>query len=233
MQPLFLFGIALLATNVRIISSSTNPGLILVTLVWLCWNILTVLFARGDFFEYAFIASVSSFHFGEYVLARRFRPESATFDSFLLNNSGQYTVCLILAILEHSLSSVDWGIPHSLRYLGITCSYFGLLIRFSAICKAKRGFTHLVATKKKSTHFLVTSGIYSVCRHPSYSGWFIWILGTQLILGNVLCPVLFTCISWTFFRGRITYEEFHLVSFFRESYVLYKDCVWSGIPGID
>lgn len=233
MQPLSLFSILLLSTNLKILSSSTNPLLVCSTFLWLGCNMLSVLFAQTDFFQCAFISSVSTFHLGEYVLTRCFRPEIASFDSFLLNNSWQYTSCLLFSILEYSMRPFDLGLPHSVCHFGITCTCFGLAIRFSAICTAKTGFTHLVATEKKSTHVLTTNGIYSFCRHPSYSGWFIWILGTQLILGNFLCLMSFACITWTFFRHRIAYEELHLVRFFGQAYESYKDCVWSGIPGID
>ena len=29
-------------------------------------------------------------------------------------------------------------------------------------------------------HQLVTSGVYGYCRHPSYAGWFLWSVGTQV-----------------------------------------------------
>lgn len=34
---------------------------------------------------------------------------------------------------------------------------------------------------KAETHQLVTHGVYSIVRHPSYVGWFWWSVGTQVI----------------------------------------------------
>src|SRR4051812_31669288 len=44
-------------------------------------------------------------------------------------------------------------------------------------------------------------------RHPSYVGWFYWSVGTQLLLCNPLCTVLYGLAAWAFFKDRIPYEE--------------------------
>ena len=48
-----------------------------------------------------------------------------------------------------------------------------------------------VAEKKKEDHVLVTSGIYSLVRHPGYFGWFWWSVGTQILMFNPICAVGF------------------------------------------
>ena len=35
-----------------------------------------------------------------------------------------------------------------------------------------RQFSHVIEDKKRSSHDLVTSGIYSIVRHPSYAGFY-------------------------------------------------------------
>lgn len=45
----------------------------------------------------------------------------------------------------------------------------------------------------------------SYFRHPSYFGFFIWSIGTQVLLINPVCTVGYTVVTWRFFRDRIPY----------------------------
>lgn len=58
-------------------------------------------------------------------------------------------------------------------------------------------------------------------RHPGYLGWFLWSVGTQILLLNPLSTPLFAVLSWRFFSSRIPYEERQLEQFFGEDYVRY------------
>ena len=44
---------------------------------------------------------------------------------------------------------------------------------------------------------------YSWFRHPSYTGFFYWALGTQLVLQNPVTFVFFAILLWRFFYYRI------------------------------
>lgn len=79
---------------------------------------------------------------------------------------------------------------------------------------------------------LVTDGIYSYIRHPSYFGFFYWSLGTQLVMGNVFCFVAYAWVLWTFFHNRIQHEEARLIEFFKDEYVQYRRRVGTLIPFI-
>lgn len=76
-------------------------------------------------------------------------------------------------------------------------------IRTLAMAQAGTNFNHLVQSKKKQGHVLVTNGIYGWLRHPSYFGFFWWGLGTQLIMGNLVCLVGYAVVLWRFFSLRI------------------------------
>lgn len=69
-------------------------------------------------------------------------------------------------------------------------------------------------------------------RHPSYFGFFAWAVGTQILLGNPICLIVFLKVLWNFFRERISYEELILLKFFSNEYLSYKNEVPSGIPFI-
>ncbi|KAF7542978.1 hypothetical protein G7046_g10080 [Stylonectria norvegica] len=108
----------------------------------------------------------------------------------------------------------------------------GQVVRSAAMLQAGASFNHHVQTKKAESHQLVTSGIYGVFRHPSYFGFFYWGLGTQLVLGNVVCFVAYAAVLWLFFSQRIRHEEAKLVDFFQGDYVRYRKEVGTMIPFI-
>ncbi|KFY61648.1 hypothetical protein V497_02839 [Pseudogymnoascus sp. VKM F-4516 (FW-969)] len=116
--------------------------------------------------------------------------------------------------------------------LGLLLVPLGQLVRSLAMVQAGGNFNHIVQARKASTHQLVTSGIYSVSRHPSYFGFFWWGLGTQLVLGNVVCFVGYAGVLWVFFKRRIAGEEEYLVRFFGREYIDYRARTGVWIPFI-
>jgi protein-S-isoprenylcysteine O-methyltransferase len=82
----------------------------------------------------------------------------------------------------------------------------GQVVRSAAMIEAGTNFNHIVQHRKTIEHQLVTSGVYHYLRHPSYFGFFWWGLGTQLVLGNMLCFVGYAVILWMFFSRRISGE---------------------------
>jgi len=94
-----------------------------------------------------------------------------------------------------------------------------------------KNFNHIVDTDyNKKSQELVQSGIYSIVRHPSYTGWFIWSVSSQMILGNPVCTVFFMLASWAFFKERIPDEEEALIYKFGDFYREYQKKVWIGVP---
>lgn len=81
-------------------------------------------------------------------------------------------------------------------------------------------------------HKLITQGVYGICRHPSYVAWFYWSFGTQVILANPICFILYIIASWIFFKERIYLEEIALINFFGEDYIRYQKKVPCGLPFI-
>ncbi|KAF7164896.1 hypothetical protein CNMCM6106_001281 [Aspergillus hiratsukae] len=108
----------------------------------------------------------------------------------------------------------------------------GQTIRTLAMKQAGTNFNHTVQVERQEGHTLVRHGVYAVLRHPSYFGFFWWGMGTQLVLGNVVCFVGYAAVLWNFFYNRIKREEKFLISFFGDEYVEYMKRTWVGIPGI-
>jgi len=141
---------------------------------------------------------LSLFHFLEFILTALYHPDNLSFTSFLVDHSKEYHFALVGGAVEFiiewyffpSLKKVNW-----IWRLGVVFMTMGQLVRTQAMYTAENNFTHVVAENKNSKHSLVTSGLYSLCRHPSYAGWFYWSIGSQLVLQNPLC---FFCIFLLF-----------------------------------
>ena len=89
--------------------------------------------------------------------------------------------------------------------LGLVLVLAGEILRKTGILTAKANFTHRLQIERRPQHVLVISGIYSKMRHPGYAGWVMWAIGTQVLLCNPICIVLFTyLVSWEiyFFKGK-------------------------------
>lgn len=64
--------------------------------------------------------------------------------------------------------------------VGLIMVLCGEGLRKAAMLTAGSNFNHIVQNEKAQSHVLVTSGVYSYFRHPSYVGWFYWSTGTQV-----------------------------------------------------
>lgn len=105
-----------------------------------------------------------------------------------------------------------------------------MLLRILAFYTAKSNFTHKVSFKKKESHELVTNGIYSVFRHPSYTGFFYYTIASMLLIGNWVSAFLFAMMLSYFFDDRIEYEEHYLLRFFGDKYENYRNQTYVLIP---
>ena len=109
----------------------------------------------------------------------------------------------------------------------------GQYFRIAALFTGKSNFTHKIQMYKRKNHVLVKHGVYSICRHPSYFGFFIWSVGIEVMCVNPLCIIAFTYILFNFFKNRIQVEEKYLIKFFGMEYIKYRREVGVLIPFID
>ncbi|CRG90504.1 protein-S-isoprenylcysteine O-methyltransferase [Talaromyces islandicus] len=191
-----------------------------------------------------FISSLCVFHFLEFWVTAQYNTRNADVSAYLLGSNGAaYNIAHGSAVVECLIS--HWLAPHGyffdpdssripaiIVFTGAVLMLTGQTVRTLAMATAAGNFNHIVQTERDVHHRLVTSGIYSLLRHPSYFGFFWWGLGTQLVLQNVVCFVGFTVVLWRFFQSRIEREEKHLVTFFQNHYVEYRKKTPVGIPFI-
>ena len=209
-----------------------------------CSHVLGTVFASGfiimlsgeDYGYFGFYAmALAFFHFSEYIVTSIFNPHTLSIDSFLLNHSLQYVVAAISSWVEYLSEYYFFPQLKSSNYIclvGAVAVVFGESLRKIAMVTGGSNFTHIVQYRKRDGHQLVTSGVYSIFRHPSYVGWFYWSIGTQVLLCNPICLVGYVAASWMFFKDRIEDEEESLILFFGEDYIEYKRKVGTGIPFI-
>lgn len=178
-----------------------------------------------------FLATIF-FHSSEFILAISFHGRSnVTLSSLLI--SKHYVVAMTFSLLEYLFEA--YFFPGLKEYwwisnLGLVMVIIGEIIRKMAIVTAGQAFTHLIKIYHEDHHRLVTDGVYRLVRHPGYCGFFVWSVGTQLMLCNPISSVGFAVVVWNFFARRIPYEEYFLRQFFGEEYVEYAHRVPSGIP---
>lgn len=170
-------------------------------------------------------------------MTAQYNAPFAEISAFLLTYNGMaYNIAHGTAMLECIVTSVffpTWQARFSnpaIIALGLTAVIVGQIVRSLAMATAGTSFTHVVQTKKRGEHVLITGGIYAWSRHPSYFGFFWWGLGTQVVMGNAVCTVGYAVVLWQFFGSRIRKEEEYLVAFFGEEYEDYRRRTGVGIP---
>jgi protein-S-isoprenylcysteine O-methyltransferase len=183
-----------------------------------------------------YLAFLTVFHYSEYLIISITHPQSLSLDSFMLNHSIQYGLAALISWAEFFVEVYYY--PEMKKYkilwlAGALVCFSGEILRKTAMITAQKSFHHLVQFQQNDDHKLVKSGVYGIMRHPSYVGWFYWSIGTQIILANPLCTILYTIASWLFFRERIHMEEITLLNFFGQEYFLYQQNTATGLPFIE
>ena len=151
----------------------------------------------------------------------------------MINQSKQFVFAISFSFIEYL---IGFYFASSFKYNFYTFIIGGFLMlighfcRIGALFTAKSNFTHLVSYKKKENHMLVTNGIYSILRHPSYFGFFFWAIGSQIICMNPISLIAYYFVLCEFFSSRIQTEEIYLVKFFGDNYLKYKKLTGVYIP---
>ncbi|EGS17605.1 uncharacterized protein CTHT_0069440 [Thermochaetoides thermophila DSM 1495] len=136
-----------------------------------------------------FLTTLSTFHYLEFLTTAAYNTRAADTSSFLLTaNWPAYAIAHTVAFLECFLAHFfllpsSWGISFFLTpyhvltspfvvFLGLLLVIMGQAIRSLAMIHAGPSFNHHVQFHRSYDHVLVTTGIYSLLRHPSYFGFF-------------------------------------------------------------
>ena len=88
----------------------------------------------------------------------------------------------------------------------------------------------ITLNKAYKADLLRTYGVYSICRHPLYSSWIIFIIPGIGLLLNSWILLTVPIIMYIVFRILIKQEELYLQNKFGEKYIVYKNKVSLLLP---
>ncbi len=166
----------------------------------------------------------------------RFHPKDLSSESFcFLTHSPAFTIAMIVCITEYWIEWYFFRDYKSILWVyipGFICVLIFQFIRSLSMFTAGEHFHHHIREVKEEQHRLVTHGIYSYSRHPSYFGWFWWAVFMPIMIGNPICTLGYALKAHQFFRHRIAYEERTLDYIFGQEYKDYRKRVPVGIPFI-
>lgn len=172
------------------------------------------------------------------VIAILYQPAFSSFEAGPSEDRGTARQILwtIQAIqgLAH-VEAVFWRYPQSFEWttfawIGLGCAATGLALRTWAVVHLGAAFTWHIATDRAAT--LITSGPFSLVRHPSYVGAFLLYAGSVVFLQAwfTLLPALL--LMPMAFARRIRWEEEALTNRFGASYETYKGRVGGWFPRV-
>jgi protein-S-isoprenylcysteine O-methyltransferase len=159
--------------------------------------------------------------------------------AFLIDQSPEYLLALLLSITEFWLEYLFLGqwklhlcasFGGALLITSATIMWLGQGLRSLGMATAGFAFTHQIQQNQRTGHTLVIHGIYSIFRHPGYTGWFYASIATQVLLCNPICFVLYSYAAWSFFARRIPHEEFLLYRMFGQPYLEFRARTFVFIP---
>lgn len=118
----------------------------------------------------------------------------------------------------------------TVRWIGVAIFAIGGVLRIRPVFTLGKRFSGLVAIQPG--HQLVTSGPYSIVRHPSYLGALLFTLGWGLAFRS-LAGVLLTVLMVVPLMARIRAEEAMLLQEFGGEYESYRARTpWRLVPGV-
>ena len=130
------------------------------------------------------------------------------------------------------LAGRGWGLiqfSEKIRYLGVLIFLSGYLIRVLATRKLRKQFSFVLTIQENRQ--LITSGIYSVIRHPVYLGNMLGVLGMFLVF-STWYSLIFVIFYMLLLGRQISQDEKHLMQNFGSVYEEYSTKSFRLIPHI-
>ena len=172
----------------------------------------------------SWIVCLVAFHLVELFLHHRYH--SVSFSDFYLDV--RYVILMFVSIVEYFLPI--YQLNQAFKWIGFSLFAFGIAVRLLAKIQLKSGFNLIL--KLNSKQKVMQTGLYGIVRHPGYAGFWLLVIGGQLLLGNTLCTLVSLLLLKIYFEQRIRIEE-RLLSRCNE-YAEYKKRVrFSGIPFVE
>jgi len=172
-----------------------------------------------------YLISLCIYHISEYINSLIYHFNKLDWSCYLIDQSWEWFLALFLSIIEYFIEIFFLNFKtktYIIFNIGMFFIIFGHFLRISALFTCKTNFEYLVQYTRQKGHKLVKNGVYKIFRHPSYVGFYLWAVGTQIMMCNIICIVGFIVALYVFFKERIEEEEIYLVAFFGEEYLNYR-----------
>jgi protein-S-isoprenylcysteine O-methyltransferase Ste14 len=133
-------------------------------------------------------------------------------------------------VVAHVPRFADYPLVPALSYLGIAVDLICIWLFYRTHHDLGQNWS--VSLDLRERHTLVTTGVYSLVRHPMYAGFWLMALGQALLLPNwVAGPAGLIGFGILFF-GRVGREEEMMISAFGNDYRAYMQRTARVVPWI-
>jgi protein-S-isoprenylcysteine O-methyltransferase Ste14 len=166
-----------------------------------------------------------------------FQPAVSANETSENKSNDKYSVILILvmSVLSTIIPIVDWAYfsnPYQsntpLTIAGLVIMWFGVILRNYSIRLLGKHFTPTVQLQKD--HSLITTGPYSIIRHPSYLGALMAIVGIAIFFNSIIGAIAAIVAMMIAYVVRIGAEEKVLKGLFGPVYADYQKRTKKLIP---
>lgn len=203
----------------------------------LCYSLSLIIFTQTKYYQIlCYFITLTIYHYTEFFSEVLFHFQDLQKDAFLIYENKRWVISTLASFAESILGVYFFYQYKNIKILfilGLIMTIIGQYFRIAALFTGKSNFTHKIQLKKRKNHVLVKYGIYSICRHPSYFGFFIWSVGIEIMCVNPICTIAFAYILFKFFKARTEMEEEYLIRFFGMEYIKYRRDVGILMPFID
>ena len=203
----------------------------------LFYSLALIIFTKTKYYQFfCYLITLTIYHYAEFFSELFFHFQDLQRDAFLIYENKRWVISTSASFIEVILGNYFFHEYKNVKILfitGLLMTIIGQYFRIAALFTGKSNFTHKIQFKKRKNHVLVKYGIYSICRHPSYFGFFIWSVGIEIMCVNPLCTIAFAYILFKFFKNRIELEEEYLIRFFGMEYIKYRREVGCLFPFVD
>ena len=198
------------------------------------YSLAVIFIVKTIYYQFfCYLITLSIYHYTEFFSELLFHFKDLQRDAFLIYENKKWVIATLASFIETLLGTYFFHKYKNIKilfFIGLLMTIVGQYFRIAALFTGKHNFTHKIQLRKRKNHVLVKEGVYKICRHPSYFGFFIWSVGIEIMCVNPLCTIAFSYILFIFFKKRIEIEEEYLIRFFGMEYIIYRRDVGTIIP---